>query len=201
MSNQNKPSAADELHAYIAENEAQKAAEQIGQTAQSVQSAPASQQVQTGATGASSGQTLGATSTVGQTQNISNAGQTVVAKKRKKGNGLGVTAIVFASINLLFSLISLIYVSLITGQQEAGQVILFVLGGWMVTLYVNPLALVLSGGVLLMCLIFAIVQLIKSRKSLSWVALSLTLIAIIFFAIVAGIAITYGTDAFVSGIK
>ncbi len=201
MSNQNKPSAADELHAYIAQNEAQQAAEQASQAAQPVQSASASQQVQTGTTGASSGQNLGATGTVGQAQSTSNAGQTVVAKKRKKGNGLGVTAIVFASINLFFALMSLIYVSLITGQQEAGQVILFVLGGWMVTLYVNPLALVLSGGVLLMCLIFSIVQLTKSRKSLSWVALSLTLIAIIFFAIVAGIAITYGAGAFVSGIK
>lgn len=190
MSNQNKPSAADELHAYIAQNEAQQAAEQIGLAAQSIQPAPISQQSQTGASGMT-----------GAAQNTSNAGQTDVIKKRKNGNSMGITAIVFASINLFFSLISLIYVSLISGQQEAGQVILFMLGGWMVTLYVNPLSLVLSGGVLLMCLIFSIVQLTKSRKSISWVALSLTLIAIIFFAIVSGIAITHGIDAFVSGIK
>lgn len=190
MSNQNKPSAADELHAYIAQNEVQQAAEQIGLAAQPIQPAPANQQSQTGASGMT-----------GAAQNTSNAEQTAVIKKRKNGNGMGITAIVFASINLFFSLISLIYVSLISGQQEAGQVILFMLGGWMVTLYVNPLSLVLSGGLLLMCLIFSIVQLTKSRKSISWVALSLTLIAIIFFAIVSGIAITHGIDAFVSGIK
>ena len=147
MSNQNKPSAADELHAYIAQNEAQQAAEQTGLAAQPIQTAPASQQVQTGV--------LGMTEAA---QSASNAGQTAVIKKRKKGNNMGITAIVFASINLFFSLISLIYVSLISGQQGAGQAILFLLGGWMVTLYVNPLSLVFSGGLLLMCFIFSIVQ-------------------------------------------
>ena len=75
MSNQNKPSAADELHAYIAQNEAQQAAEQIGLAAQSIQPAPISQQSQTGASGITRA-----------AQNTSYAGQTAVIKNRKNGN-------------------------------------------------------------------------------------------------------------------
>lgn len=108
---------------------------------------------------------------------------TVTSTKQPKG--FGVASIIISSIMLLVLSFVIVFAVLLLTANDPGLIIgLLLIGGAFAMIALNPIGTVGLGIPSILTLVFAIIQTVKAKRKLSWVALILAISVMALFAVV-----------------
>lgn len=124
-----------------------------------------------------------------QTQTVATNANSVKnsEKPAKKPKAFGIISIIISSLMLIILTIGLLFVLLmrsVATPDAEGAISLVFFFTMFVTAFMPPVGLFLIDLPVLLSLIFSVVQLIKSRRKLSWVAFVMTIIVLILLVVV-----------------
>ena len=111
----------------------------------------------------------------------------------KKPKGFGVASIVISSIMMIALAFVIVFAVLLLTAKDGGTVIgLILIGGAFALIGLSPFGVVSLGVPTILSLVFAIIQTVKAKRKLSWIALIFAILAVVMLAVVA--ALTFAVD-------
>ncbi len=117
---------------------------------------------------------------------VSNAPFVPTVTSTKQPKGFGIASIIISSIMMLaLSFVIMFAVLLLTAQDASSVIGLILIGGVFALAALSPAGVVGLGVPSILSLVFAIIQTVKAKRKLSWIALILAILVVAMFVVCA----------------